>query len=108
MNGVALTDNGSLALVAQDNRATSCRRAVATSYHHSRLRRGIQFLPDVRRRQRIRRGRINFDVYAYNGTTYNRVIHLTRANFWFGGAVTVSHDGSTVGTFGGNYANRLA
>ena len=40
-----------------------------------------------------------------NGTTYNRVIHLTRANFWFGGACTVSHDGSTAGTFGGNYAN---
>ena len=48
-------------------------------------------------------GGFNFDVYAYNGTTYNRVIHLTRANFWFGGACTVSHDGSTVGTFGGNY-----
>ena len=50
-------------------------------------------------------GGFNFDAYAYNGTTYNRVIHLTRANFWFGGAVTVSHDGSTVGTFGGNYLN---
>ena len=24
-------------------------------------------------------GGFNFDVYAYNGTTYNRVIHLTRA-----------------------------
>jgi hypothetical protein len=50
-------------------------------------------------------GGFNFDVYAFNGTTYVQVIHLTRANFWFGGASTVSHDGSTVGTFGANYAN---
>jgi hypothetical protein len=50
-------------------------------------------------------GGFNFDVYAFNGTTYTQVIHFGRANFWFGGASTVSHDGSTVGTFGGNYAN---
>jgi hypothetical protein len=50
-------------------------------------------------------GGFNFDVYAFNGTTYTRVIHFTRPNFWFGQASTVSHDGSTVGTFGGNFAN---
>src|SRR5215467_11368133 len=50
-------------------------------------------------------GGFNFDVYAFNGTTYTQVIHFSRPNFWFGGASTVSHDGSTVGTFGANYAN---
>ena len=45
------------------------------------------------------------DVYKFDGTTYQRVIHFTQANNWFGGASIVSRDGSTVGSFAGNYAN---
>ena len=47
----------------------------------------------------------SFDVYAFSGTTYTRVIHFSQANFWFGGACAISHDGSTAGTFASNYAN---
>src|SRR5256714_9533177 len=50
-------------------------------------------------------GGFNFDVYEYDGTTYQRVIHFTRPSSWFGGAAIVSRDGSTVGSFAGNYAN---
>ena len=106
MNGVALTDNGSLALVTQDNRATlvetSSGNIVFTATGSGA---GSSSYPMSGDGSVFAVGGFNFDVYAYNGTTYNRVIHLTRANFWFGGACTVSHDGSTAGTFGGNYAN---
>jgi sugar lactone lactonase YvrE len=106
MDGVALTDNGSLALVTQDNRATLVETssgnivfAVAGSGA------GSIVYPISGDGSVFAVGGFNFDVYSYNGTTYNRVIHLTRASFWFGGACTVSHDGSTAGTFGGNYVN---
>ena len=106
MNGVALTDDGSLALVTQDNRAslveTSSGNIVFTATGSGA---GSSSYPMSGDGSVFAVGGFNFDVYAYNGTTYNRVIHLTRANFWFGGACTVSHDGSTAGTFGGNYAN---
>jgi hypothetical protein len=106
MDGVALTDNGSMALVTQDNRATLVDTsngnivfAVAGSGA------GSIFYPISGDGSVFAVGGFNFDVYSYNGTTYNQVIHFTRASFWFGGACTVSHDGSTVGTFGGNYAD---
>jgi WD40 repeat protein len=106
MDGVALTDNGSLALVTQDNRATlvdtSSGNIVFTAAGSGA---GSNSYPMSGDGSVFAVGGFNFDVYAYNGTTYNRVIHLTRAGFWFGGACTVSHDGSTAGTFGGNYSN---
>ena len=87
MNGVALTDNGSLALVAQDNRATlvetSSGNIVFTATGSGG---GSSSYPMSGDGSVFAVGGFNFDVYAYNGTTYNRVIHLTRANFWFGGA----------------------
>jgi hypothetical protein len=106
MNGVALTDNGSMALVAQDNRATlvetSSGNIVFTATGSGA---GSNSYPMSGDGSVFAVGGFSFDVYAYDGTTYNRVIHLTRASFWFGGACTVSHDGSTAGTFGGNYSN---
>src|SRR6478752_2561050 len=109
MDGVALTDNGSLALVTQDNRATlvdtSSGNIVFTAAGSGA---GSNSYPMSGDGSVFAVGGFNFDVYAFNGTTYNRVIHLTRASFWFGGACTVSHDGSTVGTFGGNYPAYLS
>ena len=106
MNGVALTDNGSMALVTQDNRATlvetSSGNIVFTATGSGA---GSSSYPMSGDGSVFAVGGFNFDVYAYNGTTYNRVIHLTRASFWFGGACAVSHDGSTAGTFGANYLN---
>jgi hypothetical protein len=106
MDGVALTDNGSMALVTQDNKAT----LVDTSngnivFGVAGSGAGNIFYPISGDGSVFAVGGFNFDVYAFNGTTYTQVIHFTRANFWFGGASTVSHDGSTVGTFGGDYAD---
>ena len=88
MDGVALTDNGSLALVTQDNRATlvetSSGNIVFTAAGSGA---GSSSYPMSGDGSVFAVGGFNFDVYAYNGTTYNRVIHLTRANFWFGGAL---------------------
>ena len=104
MDGVALTDNGSMALVTQDSRATlvdtSSGKIVFTVAGSGA---GSIFYPISGDGSVFVVGGFNFDVYAFNGTTYNQVIHFTRANFWFGQGSTVSHDGSTVGTFGGNY-----
>ncbi|PYL69592.1 MAG: hypothetical protein DMF28_02780, partial [Verrucomicrobia bacterium] len=106
MDGVALTDNGSKALVTQDNRATlvdtSSGNIIFTVAGSGA---GNIFYPISGDGSVFAVGGFNFDVYAFNGTTYVQVIHFTRANFWFGGASTVSHDGSTAGTFGANYAN---
>jgi len=106
MDAVALTDNGSIALVTQDNQATlidtgtgnivfSVAGSGAGSIYYPISGDGGVFVV----------GGFNFDVYAFNGTTYTQVIHYTQANSWFGEASTVSRDGSTVGTFAGNYAN---
>jgi hypothetical protein len=97
MNGVALTDNGSMALVTQDNRTTLVETSSGNIvFSATGSGAGSNFYPMSGDGSVFAVGGFNFDVYAYNGTTYNRVIHLTRASFWFGGACTVSHDGSTV------------
>jgi hypothetical protein len=104
MNGVALTDNGSKALVAQDNRATLVDTSSGSIiFSVAGSGGGSMMYPISGDGTVFAVGGFNFDVYAFNGTTYIRVIHLTRASFWFGGACTVSHDGLTAGTFGGNY-----
>jgi hypothetical protein len=106
MNGVALTDNGSLALVTQDNRATLIDTSSGNIvYSVAGSGAGNIFYPISGDGSVFVVGGFNFDVYAFDGITYNRVIHVTRANFWFGGASTVSRDGSTAGTFGANYVN---
>jgi hypothetical protein len=106
MDGVGLTDNGSIALVTQDNQATLIDTATANTvfsvagsgagsiYYRISGDGGVFVV-----------GGFSFDVYAFDGTTYTRVIHFSQANSWFGGACAVSHDGSTAGTFAGNFAN---
>ena len=106
MNGVALTDDGALALVTQDNRATLIDTGSGNMvFSVAGSGAGNIFYPISGDGSVFAVGGFNFDVYAFDGTTYNRVIHLTRASFWFGGASTVSRDGSTAGTFGANYLN---
>src|SRR6516225_3519405 len=106
IDGVELTDDGSIALVTQDNRAElvntttgdivfSVAGSGAGNIFYRVSGDGHVFVT----------GGFSFDVYAFNGTTYTRVIHFSQANFWFGGACAISHDGSTAGTFAGNYAN---
>jgi hypothetical protein len=109
MNGVALTDNGSKALVAQDNRATLVDTSSGNIiFSVTGSGGGAMMYPISGDGNVFAVGGFDFDVYAFNGTTYTQVIHFTRASFWFGGACTVSHDGSTVGTFGGNYPAYLS
>jgi len=106
MDGIALTDDGSIALVTQDNKATLVDTSTGNIlFSVAGSGAGNIFYPISGDGSVFAVGGFNFDVYAFNGTTYTQVIHFTRANFWFGGASTVSHDGSTVGTFGGNYTD---
>src|SRR6516165_10240202 len=106
MDGVELTDDGSIALVTQDNRAElvntttgdivfSVAGSGAGNIFYRVSGDGHVFVT----------GGFSFDVYAFNGTTYTRVNHFSQANFWFGGACAISRDGSTAGTFGSNYIN---
>ncbi len=105
MDGVDLTDDGQIALVTQDNQATVFVISSTIRFSVAGSGAGNIFYPINGDGRVFAVGGFNFDVYSWNGTTYNRVIHFTRPNFWFGGASTVSLDGSTVGTFGANYAN---
>jgi hypothetical protein len=106
MDAVDLTDNGSIALVTQDNLAAlvdtsngtvtfSVVGSGAGNIFYRISGDGNVFVVDG----------FNLDVYQYNGTTYQQVIHFSRPSNWFGGASIVSRDGSTVGSFAGNYAN---
>ena len=106
MDAVDLTDDGSIALVTQDNLAvlvdTSNGNALfsvagsgAGNIYYRISGDGSVFVT----------GGFALDVYKYDGTTYQRVIHFSRPSNWFGGASTVSRDGSTVGSFAGNFAN---
>ena len=106
MDAVALTDNGSIALVTQDNQATLIDTGTGNIvFSVAGSGAGLIYYPISGDGGVFAVGGFNFDVYAFNGTTYNRVIHYTQANSWFGGASAVSRDGSTVGTFAGDYAN---
>ena len=106
MDAVALTDNGSIALVTQDSQATLIDTGTGNIvFSVAGSGAGLIYYPISGDGSVFAVGGFDFDVYAFNGTTYNRVIHYTQANFWFGGASAVSHDGSTVGTFAGDYAN---
>ena len=106
MNGVELTDDGSMALVTQDNRAVlvdtnngdvvfSVAGSGAGNIFYRVSGDGHVFVT----------GGFSFDAYVFNGTTYTRVIHFGQANFWFGGACAISRDGSTAGVFASNFAN---
>jgi hypothetical protein len=106
MDAVDLTDNGSVALVTQDNRAAlvdtsngtvtfSVTGSGAGNIFYRISGDGNVFVVDG----------FNLDVYQYNGTTYQQVIHFSHPTSWFGGASVVSRDGSTVGSFSGNYGN---
>jgi len=106
MDAVALTDNGSIALVTQDNQATLIDTATGNIvFSVAGSGAGLIYYPISGDGSVFAVGGFNFDVYAFNGSTYTRVIHYSQASSWFGGASTVSRDGSTVGTFAGNYAN---
>jgi hypothetical protein len=106
MDAVDLTDDGSIALVSQDNLAVlvdtsnasmlfSVPGSGAGNIFYRISGDGNVFVADG----------FNLDVYKFDGTTYQRVIHFSQASNWFGGASIVSRDGSTVGSFAGNFAN---
>jgi hypothetical protein len=106
MNAVDLTDDGSIALVTQDNLAAlvdtsngnilfSVTGSGAGNIFYRISGDGSVFVA----------GGFALDVYKFDGNTYQRVIHFSQASNWFGGASIVSRDGSTVGSFAGNFAN---
>ena len=106
MDAVDLTDDGSIALVTQDNLAAlvdtsngntlfSVAGSGAGNIFYRISGDGNVFVTNG----------FDLDVYKFDGSTYQRVIHFTTASSWFGGASIVSRDGSTVGSFAGNYAN---
>ena len=109
MDAVDLTDDGSIALVTQDNLAAlvdtsngntifSVAGSGAGNIFYRISGDGNVFVTDG----------FGLDVYKFDGTTYQDVIHFSQASSWFGGASIVSRDGSTVGSFGMNYTNWLS
>jgi len=109
MEAVDLTDDGSIALVTQDNLAVlvdtsnanmlfSVAGSGAGNIFYRISGDGNVFVTDG----------FDLDVYKFDGTTYQHVIHFSQASSWFGGASIVSRDGSTVGSFGMNYTNWLS
>jgi hypothetical protein len=109
MNAVDLTDDGSVALVTEDNLAVlvdtsngntlfSVAGSGAGNIFYRISGDGSVFVTDG----------FGLDVYKFDGNTYQRVIHFGVAGNWFGGASIVSRDGSTVGSFAMNYTNWLS
>src|SRR5262249_49857813 len=90
MDGVDLTDDGSIALVTQDNLATLIDTATANIvFSVAGSGAGNIFYRISGDGQVFLVGGFSFDVYAFNGTTYVRVIDFTQTNYWFGGACAV-------------------
>lgn len=109
MDGVDLTDNGAIALVTEDNRAVLIDTATGnTVFSTAGSGAGSIFYRISGDGGVFVTGGFAFDVYVFNGTTYNRVIHFSLASTWFGGACVVSRDGSTVGVFAANFTNWLS
>ncbi len=106
MDAVDLTDDGSIALVTQDNLAVLVDTSNGnTLFSVAGSGAGNIFYRISGDGSVFVTGGFDFDVYKYDGTTYQRVIHFTRPSSWFGGAAIVSRDGSTAGSFAGNYVN---
>ena len=106
MDGVDLTDDGSIALVTEDNLAVLVDTTSGdTLFSVAGTGAGNIFYRISGDGNVFVTCGFDLDVYKFDGTTYQRVIHFTRPSSWFGGASVVSRDGSTVGSFSGNYAN---
>jgi hypothetical protein len=109
MDAVDLTDDGSIALVTQDNLAALVDTSNGTVlFSVAGSGAGNIFYRISGDGSAFVTGGFDFDVYKFDGTTYQRVIHFTQASSWFGGASIVSRDGSTVGSFGANFTNWLS
>lgn len=104
MQAVDLTDDGSIALVSQDAQATLIETATGQVLFQTPGSGGnsVNFRISGDGNVFVVGG-LAFDVYKFDGTTYQQIIHLTRPNAWFGQASVVSRDGSTVGTFAGDF-----
>jgi hypothetical protein len=106
MDGVDLTDDGSIALVTEDNLAVLVDTTSGdTLFSVAGSGAGNIFYRISGDGNVFVTCGFDLDVYKFDGTTYQRVIHFTRPSSWFGGASIVSRDGSTVGSFSANYAN---
>jgi WD40 repeat protein len=109
MDAVDLTDDGSIALVTQDNLAALVDTSNGTVlFSVAGSGAGNIFYRISGDGNVFVVGGFDFDVYKFDGTTYQRVIRFTQASSWFGGASIVSRDGSTVGSFGANFTNWLS
>jgi len=109
MNGVDLTDDGSIALVTEDNLAVLVDTSNGdTLFSVAGSGAGNVFYRISGDGNVFVAGGFALDVYKFDGTTYQRVIHFTQASTWFGGASIVSRDGSTMGSFAANFTNWLS
>ena len=109
MNAVDLTDDGSVALLTEDNLAVLVDTSNGnTIFSVAGSGAGNVFYRISGDGNVFVTNGFNLDVYKFDGTTYQRVIHFGQANNWFGGASIVSRDGSTVGSFAGNFTNWLS
>jgi hypothetical protein len=109
MDGIDLTDDGSIALVTEDNLAVLVDTSTGdTIFSVAGSGAGNIFYRISGDGNVFVTGGFDFDVYNFDGTTYQRVIHFSQASSWFGGASIVSRDGSTVGSFGANFTNWLS
>ena len=109
MNGVDLTDDGSVALVTEDNLAVLVDTSNGdTLFSVAGSGAGNVFYRISGDGNVFVAGGFNLDTYKFDGTTYQRVIHFTQASTWFGGASIVSRDGSTMGSFAANFTNWLS
>jgi hypothetical protein len=106
MDAVDLTDDGSIALVTEDNLAVLVDTTSGdTLFSVAGSGAGNIFYRISGDGNVFVTCGFDLDVYKFDGTTYQRVIHFTRPSSWFGGASIVSRDGSTVGSFSANYVN---
>jgi hypothetical protein len=109
MDAVDLTDDGSMALVTEDNLAVLVDTSNGnTIFSVAGSGAGNIFYRISGDGNVFVTCGFDLDVYKFDGTTYQHVIHFSQASSWFGGASSVSRDGSTVGSFGANFTNWLS
>ena len=109
MNAVDLTDDGSVALLTEDNLAVLVDTSNGnTLFSVAGSGAGNVFYRISGDGNVFVAGGFALDVYKFDGTTYQRVIRFNQASTWLGGASIVSRDGSTVGSFAANFTNWLS
>jgi hypothetical protein len=106
-NGVDLSDDGSLCMVTQSSAGRVIHTPTATEVFMAPGSGGGAYHRISGNGLVLALGGFDFQVYKWNGLTYEEIIDFTAPTSWFGNGVALSQDGSRAVVMSHNYSGYL-